>query len=155
MLGKVRTKKWIDFAIALLTCHSLSFIITIALRSPFHRLLNLIHGKNGGCGSHNIWVKCPNKNWLNWPLLIVMLLVIFCSRISNITSNSRKCMGVNGEDLQLHAVYKKPYFSLQVTQESVSGTATHVKTCIFLYSFVLCPNSPCSILSLAISISDQ
>ena len=86
-----------------------------------------------------------------------MLLVIFCSRISNIiicTSNSRKCMGVNGEALQLHAVYKKPYFSLQVTQESVSGTATHVKACIFLYNFVLCHNSPCSILSLAISISD-
>ena len=36
------------------------------------------------------------------------------------TSNSRECMGVNGEALQLHAVYKKPYFLLQVTQESVS-----------------------------------
>ena len=29
------------------------------------------------------------------------------------TSNSRECMGVNGEALQLHAVYKKPYFLLQ------------------------------------------
>ena len=29
-------------------------------------------------------------------------------------------MGVNGEALQLHAVYKKPYFLLQVTRESVS-----------------------------------
>ena len=36
------------------------------------------------------------------------------------TSNSRKCMGVNGEALQLHVVYKKPYFLLQVTRESVS-----------------------------------
>ena len=36
------------------------------------------------------------------------------------TSNSRECMGVNGEALQLHAVYKKPYFLLQVTRESVS-----------------------------------
>ena len=36
------------------------------------------------------------------------------------TSNSRECMGVNGEALQLHAVYKKPYFLLQVTQQSVS-----------------------------------
>ena len=26
------------------------------------------------------------------------------------TCNSRECMGVNGEALQLHAVYKKPYF---------------------------------------------
>jgi len=26
------------------------------------------------------------------------------------TSNSRECMGVNGEVLQLCAVYKKPYF---------------------------------------------
>ena len=29
-------------------------------------------------------------------------------------------MGVNGEALQLHGVYKKPYFLLQVTRESVS-----------------------------------
>ena len=44
-------------------------------------------------------------------------------------------MGVNGEALQLHAVYKKPYFFTaspqesvsvpQVTRESVSGTASH------------------------------
>ena len=31
------------------------------------------------------------------------------------SSNSRECMGVKGEDLQLHAVYKKPYFLIQVT----------------------------------------
>ena len=46
-------------------------------------------------------------------------------------------MGVNGEALQLHAVYKKPYFLLRVTQESVSvlqatresvsGTTSHVR----------------------------
>jgi len=29
-------------------------------------------------------------------------------------------MGVNGEALQLHAVYKKPYFLLQAMRESVS-----------------------------------
>ena len=29
-------------------------------------------------------------------------------------------MGINEEVLQLHVVYKKPYFLLQVTQESVS-----------------------------------
>jgi len=49
--------------------------------------------------------------------------------------NSHKCMGVNGEALQLHVVYQKPYFILQVTRESisvlqvtwesVSGTASH------------------------------
>ena len=39
-------------------------------------------------------------------------------------SNSRECMGVNGEALRLHAVYKKLYFLLQVTQESISGTGT-------------------------------
>ena len=37
-----------------------------------------------------------------------------------------KCMEVNGEALQLHAVYKKPYFLLQSTRESVSGTTSHV-----------------------------
>ena len=36
------------------------------------------------------------------------------------TSNSHECMGVNGEVLQLHVVYKKPYFLLQVTRESLS-----------------------------------
>ena len=46
-------------------------------------------------------------------------------------------MGVNGEALQLCAVYKKPYFLLQVTpesvsvpevtRESVSGTTSHVR----------------------------
>ena len=46
-------------------------------------------------------------------------------------------MGVNGEPLQLHAVYKKPNFVLQVTRESVSvlqvmresisGTTSHVR----------------------------
>ena len=46
-------------------------------------------------------------------------------------------MGVNGEALQLHAAYKKPYFLLQVTRESVSvlqvtwksvsGTASHAR----------------------------
>ena len=53
-------------------------------------------------------------------------------------------MGVNGEALQLHAVYKKPYFLLQVTRESViryyksrenllSGTTSHVRTRIRYY----------------------
>jgi len=36
------------------------------------------------------------------------------------TSNSRKCMEVNGEALQLHAVYKKPYFLLQIMREFAS-----------------------------------
>jgi len=52
-------------------------------------------------------------------------------------------MGVNGEALQLHAVYKKPYFLLQVTRESVSvlqitresvsGTASHARIRIRYY----------------------
>jgi len=52
-------------------------------------------------------------------------------------------MGVNGEALQLHAVYKKPYFLLrvmresvsvlQVTWESVSGTASHAR-CIWTWN---------------------
>ena len=35
-------------------------------------------------------------------------------------------MGVNGEALQLHTVYKKSYFLLQVTRESILGTTSHV-----------------------------
>ena len=47
-------------------------------------------------------------------------LAIFNDRSHHHTSNSRECMGVNGEALQLHAVHtKKPYFLLQVTRESV------------------------------------
>ena len=52
-------------------------------------------------------------------------------------------MEVNGEALQLHAVYKKPYFSLQVmresvsvlqvTQESVWGTTSHTRICMRHY----------------------
>ena len=42
-------------------------------------------------------------------------------------------MTVNGEALQLHAVYKKLYFLLQVTQESVSGTASHARIRIRYY----------------------
>ena len=48
-----------------------------------------------------------------------VLLSIHCHKslalCYNHTSNSRECMGVNGEALQLHSVYKKPYFLLQVT----------------------------------------
>ena len=48
------------------------------------------------------------------------------------TSNSRECMGVDGEALQLCAVYIQ---TVQVTQESVSGTASHVHcvwTCYYI-----------------------
>ena len=43
-------------------------------------------------------------------------------------------MGVNGEALQLHTVYNKPHFLLQIMRESVSvlqvtrsGTKSHVR----------------------------
>ena len=52
-------------------------------------------------------------------------------------------MGVNGEALQLRAVYKKPYFLLPVTRqsvsvlqvmrESVSGTTSHARIRIRYY----------------------
>ena len=52
-------------------------------------------------------------------------------------------MGVNGEALQLHAVYKKPYFLLQVmresvsvlqvTRESISDTTSHARIHIRYY----------------------
>ena len=54
---------------------------------------------------------------------------------SHHTSNSRGCMGVNGEALQLHTVYKSRILTqvtresvsvLQVMRESISGTASHV-----------------------------
>ena len=36
--------------------------------------------------------------------------MVACCTSNYHTSNSRECMGINGEALQLHAVYKKPYF---------------------------------------------
>ena len=42
-------------------------------------------------------------------------------------------MAVNGEALQLHAVYKKAYFLLQVMRESISGTASHARIRIRYY----------------------
>ena len=70
-------------------------------------------------------------------------------------------MGVNEEALQLHAVYKKPYFLLQVmresasvqqvtqesasvlqvTQESVSGTTSHTRIRIRYILQVMCTAS--------------
>ena len=50
--------------------------------------------------------------------------------------NSLDCMGVNGEALQLHAVYfKKKHFLLQVTREFVSYYKSHkipVQLCIIV-----------------------
>ena len=43
-----------------------------------------------------------------------------CETIDYHTSNSRECMKVSGEALQLHTVYKEPYFLLHVTRESIS-----------------------------------
>ena len=43
-------------------------------------------------------------------------LAIFNDRSHHHTSNSRECMGVNGEALQLHAAHKKAV--LQVKRES-------------------------------------
>ena len=57
---------------------------------------------------------------------------LYCGSIYAITaiyhtSNSHECMGINGEALQLHTVYKKLYFLLQVTPEFVSGTPSHAR----------------------------
>ena len=50
-----------------------------------------------------------------WKIIAVVFEIYYHA------SNSHECMGVNGEALQLHSVYKKPYFFLlQVTRESVS-----------------------------------
>ena len=49
------------------------------------------------------------------------------------TSNSRECMGVNGEALQLHTVYKKPYFLLQshvrIHISATSHVRIHIRYC--------------------------
>ena len=62
----------------------------------------------------------------------------FCHYLhKTLYSPGNECMGVNGEALQLHTVYKKPYFLLQamresvsvlqVTRECISGTTSHMR----------------------------
>jgi len=43
------------------------------------------------------------------------------------TSHSRECMGVNGEALQLHTVYKKPYFFTASHVRVHISTTSHVR----------------------------
>ena len=48
-------------------------------------------------------------------------------------------MGLNGEALQLHVVYEKLYFVLQVTRESVSGTTSYMR-CVWMYNEIEGPH---------------
>ena len=58
-----------------------------------------------------------------------------CETIDYHTSNSHECMKVNGEALQLHTVYKEPYFftaSHARIHISTKGTAVCFKAQILL-----------------------
>ena len=55
-----------------------------------------------------------------YTFVVSLVVIPMCKTVPQgeikLTSKSRKCMGVNGEALQLHVVHKKPYFFLlQVT----------------------------------------
>ena len=63
------------------------------------------------------------------PLRLQVGLIITNCHMSNLCEQT----GINGEALQLHAVYKKPYFFLQVMQESVS-VLSHMRICIITTS---------------------
>ena len=56
--------------------------------------------------------------------------------------NSRECMGVNGEALELCAVYKKPYFILQVMRGSVSGSLNPIGQLTFIHECNLTLTKP-------------
>ena len=71
----------------------------------------LAGGKQKAYRCASVYILSQRLMWDGW--------IHLCYYIYH-TSNSRKCMGVNGEALQLHSVYKKPCFVLQVTRESVS-----------------------------------
>jgi len=81
------------------------------------------------------WNKLTTLS-LSWSTSCVCYL--WCHEMLYTISNSGKWMWVNGEPLHLRAVYKKPYFLLQVMwesisvlwvmQESISGTASHATT---------------------------
>ena len=80
--------------------------------ASFHKILQICHTK------YTSSVIYKNKHAIN-TICSTNKLSVVCMTYYH-TSNSRECMGVNGEGLQLHAVYKKPYFLLQVTREFVS-----------------------------------
>ena len=71
----------------------------------------LAGGKQKAYRYASVYILSQRLMWHGW--------IHLCYYIYH-TSNSRECMRVNGEALQLHSVYKKPYFLLQVTCESVS-----------------------------------
>ena len=64
--------------------------------------------------------KCVNGKAVDWHVTWDPRRYVGSKTVYYHTSNSCECMGVNGEALKLHAVYKKPYFLLQITRESVS-----------------------------------
>ena len=56
----------------------------------------------------------PNRLALNDTLHFVIIAKWLGLGLIINTSNLCECMGVNGEALQLHSIYKKPYLLLQV-----------------------------------------
>jgi len=56
--------------------------------------------------------------------------------ITDIQENERECIGVNLETLELHAVYKRLYFLLQVGIRNTNHARIHTR----YMSWVLCLN---------------
>ena len=54
--------------------------------------------------------KCVNGKAVDWHVTWDPRRYVGSKTVYYHTSNSCECMGVNGEALQLHSVYKKPYF---------------------------------------------
>ena len=75
---------------------------------------------------------------LNNEMQVQFFLVIKLGRKLSFyhTSNSRECMGVNGEVLRLYVVYKKPYFFTASHTRIRISTTRHARICISSTSHV-------------------
>ena len=75
----------------------------------------------------------PGLSWLQFLIACSMQKLEQSVFAYWMIKNWRTCLGMRlGEALRLQAVYKKPYFLLQVTRESISGTTSLVcwiRTC--------------------------
>ena len=104
---------WVTFAISPINWRVLQFL---SLRTcwPLPSFYKVRNNNNGPFiqDMHNNWQSyfCGVVEGLQSPQSTCKSQHKYCSFDIYHTSNSRECMGVNGEALQLHPVYKKLYF---------------------------------------------
>ena len=145
MGGRDRNKSWKSFTSALGSLKdsfaSMQLFIQCICRASTLGVYVPVHALNTSwCGAPApgaaMWVFPPKLTCFNALNLIQSEI-----RCIYHTSNSRECMGVNGEALQLHVVYKKPHFFTTSHARIRISTTSHARIRIRYYkSHALCLN---------------